>query len=363
MRTNNLNLPDEKKLIVDTLLKKIEKKYKNDISLVVCYGSYITGATYQSSDIDFYFIPKTDKGYEMNSQFIIENIGYDFWPVSWERAERIANFEEPLTSIIADGAVIYYGDTNDRSRFDLLKQKIIASTNPEDKALLLNRSEKTLIEAKALFYDMDKKGNDYEAVSSHCVKIMGLLLNVMALINSTYIKKAVYNIEHEIKTYSYLPQGYLELFQLAIRSRTPKEIRNAVKNMISDVDVLVQKIKAGIDDGEVPNDTFKGFYEELKSAYNKLIHSCNTKDYVTAFFTAHLIDSEIKSILGERYKEYNYPNLLIITDGEAYYDRLIECANQHEAALVHMLKTLKIDISSYVSIDEFVISLENQKND
>jgi hypothetical protein len=66
--------------------------------------------------------------------------------------------------------------------------------------------------------------------------------------------------------------------------------------------------------------------------------------------------------LGESYEEYNYPNLLIIPYGEGYYDRLIECANQHEAVLMDMLKTLKIDISSYVNIDEFIQSLENKKD-
>lgn len=362
MPTNHFNLPDEKMLIVDTLLKRIEKKYKNDISLVVCYGSYITGSAYPSSDIDFFFIPKTKKGYEMSLQFIIDNIGYDFWPLSWERAERIANFEEPMTSIIADGVAIYYGDSNDRKRFELLKEKIKASTNPENKAVLLNRSEKTLNEAKSLFFDMDNKGNDYEAVSSHCAKIMGMLLNVMALNNSTYIKKAVYNIEQEIKIYSFLPQGYLEQFKLAIRSRTPKEIRNAVRNLICDVDVLLQKMKVENDEGELSNDSFKGFYEELKSTYNKLIHACETKDYIKAFFTAQLIDGEVKSMLGERYNYYNYPNLLITPDDDRYYDKLLESAKQHESVLVDMLRTFKINISSYGHIEEFIQSLYKQKN-
>ena len=58
---------------------KIKVKYSDDIAVVVCYGSYITGSAYQKSDLDFFFIPKTNKGYEMNMQFIIDDIGYDFW--------------------------------------------------------------------------------------------------------------------------------------------------------------------------------------------------------------------------------------------------------------------------------------------
>ena len=37
----------------------------------------------QVSDLDFYFIPSTPRGYEMSYQFIVDDIGYDLWPVSW----------------------------------------------------------------------------------------------------------------------------------------------------------------------------------------------------------------------------------------------------------------------------------------
>ena len=73
-------LPDDKQKIIEALINKIERKYKNDISVVVCYGSYITDTAYEKSDLDFFFIPKNKKGYEMNTQFIIDDIGYDFWP-------------------------------------------------------------------------------------------------------------------------------------------------------------------------------------------------------------------------------------------------------------------------------------------
>ena len=73
-------LPDDKQKIIEALINKIERKYKNDIAVVVCYGSYITDTAYEKSDLDFFFIPKSKKGYEMNTQFIIDDIGYDFWP-------------------------------------------------------------------------------------------------------------------------------------------------------------------------------------------------------------------------------------------------------------------------------------------
>ena len=106
MNSEISNLPNDKQKIIKALINKIKSKYKNDIAIVVCYGSYITDSAYQKSDLDFFFIPKTNKGYEMNMQFIIDDIGYDFWSLSWDRAEQIANFKETIISIIAEGVVV-----------------------------------------------------------------------------------------------------------------------------------------------------------------------------------------------------------------------------------------------------------------
>src|SRR6056297_156574 len=117
-------LPKEKQKIIDALLNKIKKDYSEDIAIVVCYGSYITGTPHEKSDLDFFFIPNTKIGKEMNMQFIINNIGYDFWPLSWERAEGIAEFKEPLVSVIAEGKLIYYSNPKDKRKYESIKQRI-----------------------------------------------------------------------------------------------------------------------------------------------------------------------------------------------------------------------------------------------
>lgn len=154
------------------MLTKIENNYKNDISIVVCYGSYISGIPHENSDLDFFFIPKTQKGYEMNLQFIIDNIGYDFWPISWERAEKIADFEESITSIIADGVVIYYCDYSDLKKFNLLKQRIKdIISKPDNKEILINKAEKLLANTKIKFFNMKYVNDDIRLVNQKCYEI------------------------------------------------------------------------------------------------------------------------------------------------------------------------------------------------
>ncbi|CVI65947.1 hypothetical protein NDGK_00378 [Clostridiales bacterium CHKCI001] len=60
---------DNRGLINDKVVQwvehRVKTKYFNDISMVLLYGSYINGTANNSSDVDCYFIPKTDRGYEM----------------------------------------------------------------------------------------------------------------------------------------------------------------------------------------------------------------------------------------------------------------------------------------------------------
>ena len=84
-------------MIIEWAIKKIEKEYKDDVSLLLTYGSYENGTDNLLSDVDFYFIPKTENAYKLSKTFIVEGVGFDLFPMSWERVEGISEFNEVLT--------------------------------------------------------------------------------------------------------------------------------------------------------------------------------------------------------------------------------------------------------------------------
>ena len=93
--------------IVEWVVNKIKSDYKDDISLLVIYGSYIKGTANYLSDVDFYFIPKTERAYELCKTFIIEGIGFDWFPMTWERVEGLAEFNESLTPLLGNVKIGY----------------------------------------------------------------------------------------------------------------------------------------------------------------------------------------------------------------------------------------------------------------
>ena len=92
--------------MVSIFIEKIKTDYPDDVAIMSVYGSYVHNATHEQSDIDFYFIPKSEKGFSLATTFIVDGIGFDFWALSWERAEKLANRNCGFVSLIADAEVV-----------------------------------------------------------------------------------------------------------------------------------------------------------------------------------------------------------------------------------------------------------------
>ena len=110
--------------LVRWITEKVEREYAEDISLVLIYGSYVNGTANSRSDVDCCFIPKTERGYEMATGFILEGVGYDVFSMSWERVERIACLRENLTPLVGDVEIIFCGSAEDMARFRGMQEKL-----------------------------------------------------------------------------------------------------------------------------------------------------------------------------------------------------------------------------------------------
>ncbi|MDP2857526.1 MAG: nucleotidyltransferase domain-containing protein, partial [Bacillota bacterium] len=77
--------------VASILVSHAVKSHGQDIAIIAYYGSHATGRASPSSDLDMFYIPDEDKASTLGSQFVLDGLPYDFWPVSWQLAERIAD--------------------------------------------------------------------------------------------------------------------------------------------------------------------------------------------------------------------------------------------------------------------------------
>lgn len=110
--------------LVRWLRERAAGAFAGELSLVVSYGSHWNGTAGPLSDVDCYFVPKTERGQGFGGQFILQGVGYDIFPMSWERLENIARLEESLAPLVGDAQVLYYGDEGDLERFRALEREL-----------------------------------------------------------------------------------------------------------------------------------------------------------------------------------------------------------------------------------------------
>lgn len=352
MRTKTLALPQEKQRIVDALLDQIEACYSDHIAIVACYGSYITNTQHLLSDVDFYFIPIDGQGYAMSSQFIIDSIGYDLWPLPWERVARIAALVDPISSFLAEAHVVYYRDLAALDQFENYQRQLQAAFSPPQQETLVRRTGQLIADAKALFFDMNPVSCSLAKIKQISIQIIETLLTAEAYMNSTYVRKGAAQLSWELSRLEHVHEHFEEIAERMMVSMDPLEIHDETSKLILLVEQDVSASASVID----PHDQFptrnslQGCYEEMKSIYNKLIITCDEQDKAKAAYIIYMINRDVESIF--RAHASKFPDL-----NEALsvsFDHLQALAEAHEGTMLRILREYEVSIRRYPNVEQFV---------
>jgi predicted nucleotidyltransferase len=279
--------------VAEILIEKIKKDYRDDVALVIIMGSYIYNDTHSRSDLDLYFIPKTERGNKLGFTFIIDDIGFDFWPISWERLERIANFEEKTTSIITEGKILYCSSQTDMERFDKIKSK---ASDVTDRMRFIQKAKEKLDGAYKDYYKLSGARTFYDA-GIYGIGIMYTVTYALSLLNGITVKRGRGKLKQEILNMPLIPDNFPALYDAAFAVKDIDTLCDIYRKLIYNTEALIyteeQKYKK-------PNsfaDTLNGFYEESINFYNKIYHACETGDKVTALCASVELTCEIQDVL------------------------------------------------------------------
>lgn len=338
--------------VAEALVDKIKREYADDISIVALCGSYVYNDIHDKSDLDFYFIPKTQRGYEIGQTFLIDGITFDFWGLSWERAADMANYGEENVSIIVGGQVIYYASDEDLKRFHTL-QTLGKHISKED---FHKKAVRELNEAYALYFNLLSNKSDLHKVKSISINILRTLAFSIALLNCTCIKRGWGKLLSEIMAMDIVPQDFDMLYINILKSYDCTELIKMSEQIILSTKESIE-LQSQEETYVEFADMFNLFYEEAKSYYNKIIHACEIGDYQTVVLTTASLENLIIESLETTKTNYSkLPNLLTVID-ENNLKAFIGLLETHEKYFVYILKTQNINITSYEGIESFLESL------
>ena len=342
--------------MLNVFLEFIKEEYSQDVAIVAYYGSYANGTQHSKSDLDLFFIPSNKRGNELSNCIIYEGIGIDFFSIPWDRAERIANYEESFTSIIADCKLLYYKSEKDRKRFLSLQKTIKSYQKPEKKEKMLYKAKESLEKAYKPIFLINQSKNITEIRNEAFHAIVSILQTIL-FINQTYPKSGWGKNFNQIFSLPIKPNNLESLVNKIVFSGSKEEISYSLKVLIDKTDELIKSEIHKIIKVKTFNEVFNNFYEELKSTILKILSACSRNQPYIAFCATISLQDEVRWCLqqiGDKWIENKFFDLEPIK----FYDPsnlslLNKAVEEYDKELVNLLGKYNIKIKRINNLKNF----------
>ena len=317
--------------IVKWIVNKVSTEYVVDVSLVLIYGSYVNGTANSKSDVDCYYIPKTERGYDLAISFIIDGVGYDIYPIPWERIEKIADLLDNMSPLVGDAEIIYSSSPEDVERFKEEAGRLCAMLNH-------NRSE------------------------SEIRKIAGFVIMILADAVAVYkheyyhfgLKKQFEDLRDNIPN---VPQRIVDGYRSVVEAVDIGDVIKYAMKLFEDVcaylnvvvalpEVSGQRSQAV---NKVDASSLAMLYEEISSTFNKIYVCCEAGNYILAFLSAVCLQRDLDDAKEAGCHDYD------LLSGFNYKElnKLSETAREVEDDLVRMITDNGGCIRKYDSFERF----------
>lgn len=340
--------------LLETFLKKVERDYAKDVALVFTYGSYVTGEQHAKSDLDLVFIPQTNRANELSMCFIVGDVGYDFFPMSWDRLERIASFEDPLTALVAQGKVVYAASPDFEERFDQLRSWIWDAIDAPLSAAMVEKAG-GLIEKAMKSCALMQLSDDLGTVRECSGSALYDLCDAAAYLNNRYFRRGIKYRMEELQSLPQLPPDFEAQYYAVIDAKDIPEIREATWALLSSLQKMHARLDAATRSPEAPSQTLPGTYEEITCNWkNKLNLAVEENDKGLAFLTGVCYQDFLDMMM----RTCGLPRIDFMKDFQADdLSALKASADRAEAEYLAILSQNDIKVRRYASAEAFAKEL------
>ena len=275
--------------LVDWAIKKVESEYSDDVCLLIEHKTLKLERDMKAKTFSFY-IPATNRANGLAKTFIIDGIGYDLFPMSWERIESMADVKEYNTTCLADSEILWARSGEDRQRFISLQARLKA--NLQNPQYMLERAVKWHDYAKDIFQDSLFEERLYK-VREYAGHICDLLSIAVVFVNLCYFKHGQTNQIQEIDRMEKVPQGFAELYQKIIAEPSPDEQKRLCYKMIMITKAFLDTQNVSATPKSPPDYTeLAAWYQELCYTWRRVYHWCDMNDPVNAYIWCCMLQNE-----------------------------------------------------------------------
>lgn len=293
--------------IADILVAHAVQTHGDDVALIAYYGSHAKSTASSTSDLDLFYIPSAPgKAQSLCRQFIIDGLPYDFWPVSWQFAEAIANArsERPWAvsaSLIADAQVLYCRSQADLDRFRALQAHISELTQPHNRPEMVARA---LDEFKDTLFQLGQvrlaaMQGDMAGLQWAGQQLVNSALNCLALVNQTYFSKGWGANWPEVLRLPHKPDGLAEMVEAILLAPDNAGILAQADRLTGAVRDILRAAQVALAEPGQPQAVFADFYGVVLEYQGKVLSAGARGDVMAARCAAFQLQEEICQLMNK----------------------------------------------------------------
>jgi hypothetical protein len=347
--------------LTDWVIRKIENEYKDDVALLLAVHGHNTDGDQHGVCFDYY-VPATERGYELAETFIIDGVGHDLYPRSWERLEDSVKLDD--MPIVLDGAEILYARTKeDEDRFKDMQKRLQANLNDSD--FVYGKALEYMDKALEIYRTMIFEEKAYRMIGeAGCIQMF--LSKAVAVLNNSYAEgpifseKQAYDADPDSRIYScpemkQVPEGFFDNAELLMKEKNPEKIKAISELQLKATRkfILERKPEEGKSDNltEAEYSGLAEWYQELSLTWRRIRYYCQNGMAEKAFYDAGYLQEELLYIA----QEFNVEemNLLEYFDADDL-SKLAVQADILEKKVLDILSDHMIPVNSYASLEDFL---------
>lgn len=337
--------------LAEWAINKIKTEYPNDIALLIAVENQSVNNDGHSECFD-YFVPASERGCELGRTFIIDGVGHDLYPRSWELNERTADFDDGFSLGLGKAKILYSRTKEDEQRFLTLRQKMFK--NLKNKDFMRKKALVQLDQAMDLYRTMMFENELYK-VRMATGYISDFLSTAIAYLNETYIDKwCLGNLAQLLKLQN-LPDGFTQYLKVMFDTESVDELKNISHLMISSVRRFIEKNTPIKQSNTSTSDINRlaEWYQELALVWHRIAYYCDIENAELALQDACYLQSELMIVQ----EEFGLAEMNLLGDyHSSNLSQLKLRSNEIENYVTNTIEKGGAKIEKYQTVDDFLKS-------